>query len=86
MSAWLLGEFCFGVVYTSSKTRFLIDRIRPKLQKEVIDMCNICTRVTPNEPQIWLGHDKAFTFDHVFDCIANQEEVYKSCVETLVDG
>ncbi|KAH9406104.1 Kinesin-like protein kif21b [Tyrophagus putrescentiae] len=61
-------------------------RIRPKLQKEVIDMCNICTRVTPGEPQIWLGHDKAFTFDHVFDCDAKQGEIYENCVENLVDG
>ncbi len=49
-------------------------------------MCNICTRVTPGEPQIWLGHDKAFTFDHVFDCDAKQGEIYENCVENLVDG
>ncbi|UXI18052.1 Tyrosine-protein kinase transmembrane receptor Ror2 [Sarcoptes scabiei] len=61
-------------------------RIRPKLQREEIDMCNICTRVTPGEPQIFLGHDKAFTFDHVFDMISKQSDVYESCVKTLIEG
>lgn len=30
-------------------------------------MCRICTTVTPGEPQVVLGNDKAFTFDFVFD-------------------
>ncbi|OTF78349.1 hypothetical protein BLA29_001187 [Euroglyphus maynei] len=49
-------------------------------------MYNICTRVTPGEPQVWLGDDKAFTFDHVFDMPSKQSEVYDSCVTSLIEG
>lgn len=46
----------------------------------------MCTAVTPGEPQIILGTDKAFTFDYVFDIESLQAEIYSSCVERLVDG
>lgn len=49
-------------------------------------MCRICTQVTPNEPQIVLGTDKAFTYDYVFDVDSAQSDVYDKCVETLVEG
>lgn len=49
-------------------------------------MCRICTQVTPNEPQIILGTDKAFTYDFVFDVNSMQSEIYQECVERLVDG
>lgn len=49
-------------------------------------MCRMCTAVTPGEPQIILGTDKAFTFDYVFDIESLQAEIYSSCVERLVDG
>lgn len=49
-------------------------------------MCRVCTTVTPNEPQIILGADKAFTFDYVYDTIAQQAEVYNSAVDRLVEG
>lgn len=49
-------------------------------------MCRICTQVTPNEPQIVLGTDKAFTYDYLFDVDSTQSEIYQSCVERLVDG
>lgn len=49
-------------------------------------MCRICTQVTPNEPQIVLGTDKAFTYDYVFDVESMQSDVYDKCVETLVEG
>lgn len=49
-------------------------------------MCRICTQVTPNEPQIVLGTDKAFTYDFVFDVGSMQSEIYQTCVERLVDG
>lgn len=35
-------------------------------------MCRICTFVTPGEPQVVLGTDKAFTFDYVFDTASDQ--------------
>lgn len=47
-------------------------------------MCRICTQVTPNEPQIILGADKAFTYDYVFDVNSTQAEIYNYCLERLV--
>lgn len=61
-------------------------RIRPQIPRELIDMCRMCTQVTPGEPQIILGTDKAFTFDYVFDVDSVQSEVYNACVERLVEG
>ncbi|XP_023221813.1 kinesin-like protein KIF21B [Centruroides sculpturatus] len=49
-------------------------------------MCHVCTSVTPREPQVWLGKDKAFTYDNVFDMPSNQEDVYDTCVKPLVEG
>lgn len=61
-------------------------RVRPQLAKEKIDMCQICTFVTPGEPQIVLGKDKAFTFDYVFDLNSHQEHIYDDCCRGLVEG
>ncbi|XP_064417553.1 kinesin-like protein KIF21A isoform X2 [Latimeria chalumnae] len=61
-------------------------RIRPQLAKEKIEGCHICTSVTPGEPQVVLGKDKAFTFDYVFDIETQQEEIYRTCTEKLIDG
>lgn len=49
-------------------------------------MCRVCTQVTPGEPQVVLGTDKAFTFDYVFDTQSSQIEIYSDCVEKLVEG
>ncbi|XP_061496306.1 kinesin-like protein KIF21A isoform X4 [Rhineura floridana] len=61
-------------------------RIRPQLAKEKIEGCHICTSVTPGEPQVFLGKDKAFTFDYVFDIESQQEEIYVQCIEKLIEG
>ncbi|XP_050076489.1 kinesin-like protein KIF21B isoform X2 [Anopheles maculipalpis] len=61
-------------------------RIRPQIPRELIDMCRVCTQVTPGEPQVLLGSDKAFTFDYVFDMSTTQVSVYNNCIEKLVDG
>ncbi|KAJ7329603.1 hypothetical protein JRQ81_015777 [Phrynocephalus forsythii] len=61
-------------------------RIRPQLAKEKIEGCHICTSVTPGEPQVFLGKDKAFTFDYVFDIESQQGEIYTQCVEKLIEG
>lgn len=61
-------------------------RIRPQLAKEKIEGCHICTSVTPGEPQVFLGKDKAFTFDHVFDIDSQQEQIYTQCIEKLIEG
>lgn len=61
-------------------------RIRPQISREIIDMCNICTSVTPGEPQVTLGNDKAFTYNYVFDTFSTQDEVYEKCVAPLVSS
>lgn len=61
-------------------------RIRPQLAKEKIEGCNICTFVMPGEPQVVLGKDKAFTYDHVFDIDTQQETIYQHCTQRLIDG
>lgn len=65
---------------------FLSYRIRPQAPKELIDMCNVCTSVTPNEPQVLLGKEKAFTFDEVFDVNSEQENIYDLCARPLIEG
>lgn len=61
-------------------------RIRPQIPREIIDMCRICTQVTPNEPQVILGTDKAFTYDYVFNTDSIQESIYETCVAPLING
>jgi hypothetical protein len=63
-------------------------RIRPQSLREKIEMCKICTNVTPNEPQVTLGckDDKSFTFDYLYDIQSKQESIFGSSVKTLIDG
>ena len=61
-------------------------RIRPQLPREIIDACKICTFKTPGEPQAWIGSNKAFTYDHVYDTGSFQEEVYADTVKGLIEG
>ncbi|KAK2153513.1 hypothetical protein LSH36_294g02050 [Paralvinella palmiformis] len=49
-------------------------------------MCQVCTSVTPGEPQVMLGKDKAFTFDYVFDIDSHQSQIYDECARELIDG
>ena len=46
----------------------------------------MCTFVTPGEPQVVLGKDKAFTYDYVFDVGSEQHDIYSTCVEDLIEG
>ncbi|XP_014239134.1 kinesin-like protein KIF21A isoform X2 [Trichogramma pretiosum] len=61
-------------------------RIRPQIAREVIDMCRVCTVVPAGEPQVYLGPDKAFTYDYVFDTNSDQSGIYETCVARLVEG
>ncbi|XP_053082982.1 kinesin-like protein KIF21B isoform X2 [Pangasianodon hypophthalmus] len=61
-------------------------RIRPQMAKEKIEGCHICTSVTPGEPQVLLGKDKAFTYDFVFDIDVQQQTIYSACVHKLIEG
>uniref|UniRef100_A0A665WLH2 Kinesin family member 21A n=1 Tax=Echeneis naucrates TaxID=173247 RepID=A0A665WLH2_ECHNA len=64
----------------------VLHRIRPQLAKEKIEGCHICTFVMPGEPQVILGKDKAFTYDYLFDMDSQQEAIYSTCTEKLIDG
>ncbi|XP_028285973.1 kinesin-like protein KIF21A isoform X2 [Parambassis ranga] len=61
-------------------------RIRPQLAREKIEGCHICTYVMPGEPQVMLGKDKAFTYDYMFDMDSQQDAVYSTCIEKLIEG
>lgn len=69
-----------------SKHSSFIARIRPQMAKEKIEGCHVCTLVTPGEPQVLLGKDKAFTYDFVFDVDSEQHSVYQACVYKLIEG
>lgn len=61
-------------------------RIRPQMAKEKIEGCHVCTLVTPGEPQVLLGKDKAFTYDFVFDIDSEQQHIHQTCVYKLIEG
>ncbi|RVE71276.1 hypothetical protein OJAV_G00050210 [Oryzias javanicus] len=61
-------------------------RIRPQLAREKIEGCHICTYVMPGEPQVILGKDKAFTYDFMFDMDSQQDAIYSTCTEKLIEG
>ncbi|XP_008289718.1 kinesin-like protein KIF21A isoform X8 [Stegastes partitus] len=61
-------------------------RIRPQLAREKIEGCHICTYVMPGEPQVILGKDKAFTYDYMFDMDSQQDAIYSTCTEKLIEG
>ncbi|XP_054883151.1 kinesin-like protein KIF21A isoform X5 [Poeciliopsis prolifica] len=61
-------------------------RIRPQLPREKIEGCHICTYVMPGEPQVILGKDKAFTYDFMFDMDSQQDSIYSTCTEKLIEG
>ncbi|KAK1900766.1 Kinesin-like protein KIF21B [Dissostichus eleginoides] len=56
------------------------------MAKEKIEGCHVCTLVTPGEPQVLLGKDKAFTYDFVLDIDSEQQEIYQACVYKLIEG
>ncbi|XP_076003308.1 kinesin-like protein KIF21B isoform X1 [Genypterus blacodes] len=61
-------------------------RIRPQMANEKIEGCHVCTLVTPGEPQVLLGKDKAFTYDFVFDVDSEQQHIYQTAVHKLIEG
>lgn len=61
-------------------------RVRPLLPKEVLHNHQVCVRVVPGSAQVMLGSDRLFSFDHVFGPTENQDEVYESCVQPLVES
>ncbi|XP_057688074.1 kinesin-like protein KIF27 isoform X2 [Corythoichthys intestinalis] len=58
-------------------------RLRPLLPRERLHAHRECLRVVPGAPQVILGSDQVFSFDHAFGPSASQDEVYDSCVRPL---
>ncbi|KAJ1659932.1 hypothetical protein IWQ61_001068 [Dispira simplex] len=59
-------------------------RVRPLTAKETAEGDSTCITFVPNEPQVVIGLDKSFTFDHVFPPATAQAEVYDHCMSPLV--
>lgn len=61
-------------------------RVRPLIDENIDNKKDDCTiTFIKNEPQIVIGHDRAFTFDFVFPPETSQEQLYKSSIIPLVD-
>ncbi|XP_061784721.1 kinesin-like protein KIF27 [Nerophis lumbriciformis] len=58
-------------------------RLRPLLPRELLHTHRECLRVVPGAPQVMLGSDQLFSFDHAFGPSSSQDEVYESCVKPL---
>ncbi|XP_061529336.1 kinesin-like protein KIF27 isoform X2 [Phycodurus eques] len=58
-------------------------RLRPLLPRELLHAHRECLRVVPGAPQVILGSDQLFSFDHAFGPSTSQGEVYESCVRPL---
>ncbi len=50
------------------------------------DCFQVCITKTPDDPQVWLGSNKAFTYDFVYEPDSLQEEVYDETVRDLIEG
>ena len=61
-------------------------RIRPLLAKDKAEGARECLRKIPNEPQVVLGADRPFTFNHVYDSQASQAALYEDCMRPIVES
>ena len=61
-------------------------RLRPLLSKDLAEGATESVRRVANEPQVVLGLDRAFTYDHVFEPAASQAAVYTESARPLIDG
>ncbi|KAJ1931160.1 hypothetical protein EC988_009877, partial [Linderina pennispora] len=59
-------------------------RVRPLSPQEQVNGESECVTQLPGVPQIVIGADRAFTFDHVFAPEVTQEQVYEDAVLPLV--
>ncbi|CAB5395917.1 unnamed protein product [Rhizophagus irregularis] len=70
---------------TSTSVRVAL-RVRPLNKKETQQNCNKSLTTISDAPQILIGNDKSFTFDHVFPSDTEQEEVFQECASPLVEN
>ena len=60
-------------------------RSRPMVDKEINEGCQCNIMFVPDEPQLVIGKDKAFTFDFVYSAESAQHEIYQESVVPLVN-
>ncbi|KAJ2502865.1 hypothetical protein GGH96_000735 [Coemansia sp. RSA 1972] len=68
----------------SSSTVRVALRIRPLSPQEHLNGETECVTQLPGVPQIVIGADRAFTFDHVFASEVGQEQMYDDSIKPLV--
>ena len=61
-------------------------RIRPLLARDKEEGSQECLRKIQNEPQVVLGADRAFTYNHVFDPATSQGELFDACMRPIVNN
>ena len=61
-------------------------RVRPLLPKDVAEGARECLRKLAGTPQLVLGADRSFTFDHVFEADEPNGNIFDSCARELVQG
>ena len=61
-------------------------RVRPLLPKDVAEGARECLRKLAGTPQLVLGADRSFTFDHVFEPDEPNGAVFDSCARDLVQS
>ena len=76
------GEATAIVVRDDTAVRVAV-RVRPHVPGEDN---RVCLFKTKGQPQLVLGKERSFTFDHVFDQRSTQTQVHSSCVTPLVDA
>lgn len=62
-------------------------RIRPFVQSEIDQKCSPVVIKIENDPQVLVTAKKSetFTFNHVFDCTSNQQQIYDESVKSMLD-
>ena len=61
-------------------------RVRPLSARDKADGARECLRKVAGEPQLILGADRAFRFDHVFEPEEQNGAVFDACAHELVKG
>ncbi|VDK57892.1 unnamed protein product [Anisakis simplex] len=83
---WIGSDCLCEKLFLTINIHVSLFRIRPQIVREKLELCRVCTAVTPGEPQITIGDDRSFTYDCVFDQDTHQQLVYDRCVRSLIEG
>lgn len=60
-------------------------RVRPLFEKENHDCNEASISYVQDQPQIYVGRDRSFTFDFVYPPKTTQNELYNSSIVPLLD-